>query len=258
MIPKSGKPVFGRDHARLRGSGHERVCEFVPKYSSKDSSGVMTRRIQTGSRRLRAHRSGAAAGGEPRRLHQPVRQGRHAARRAAPTGSITRASISSTTRKIRRRRSKKFEEVDRQHPYSEWARKSLIMSSYAYYEAGSYDDSVTAAKRYISLHPGSPDAAYAQFLIGSCLFRRNPGHHPRPGAHRQGAGRARRSGAEISDQRIRRQRQAEDRGRARPARRQGNGWSAAIIWKRRTTPAPSTASKSSSPSTRPRVTSKRR
>ena len=69
---------------------------------------------------------------------------------------------------------KKFEEVDRQHPYSEWARKSLIMSSYAYYEAGNYDDSVTAAKRYISLHPGSPDAAYAQYLIGSSYFDEIP------------------------------------------------------------------------------------
>jgi outer membrane protein assembly factor BamD len=69
---------------------------------------------------------------------------------------------------------KKFEEVDRQHPYSEWARKSLIMSSYAYYEAGAYDDSVTTAKRYISLHPGSPDAAYAQYLIGSSYFDEIP------------------------------------------------------------------------------------
>jgi outer membrane protein assembly factor BamD len=69
---------------------------------------------------------------------------------------------------------KKFEEVDRQHPYSEWARKSLIMTSYAYYAAGSYDDSVNAAKRYISLHPGSPDAAYAQYLIGSSYFDEIP------------------------------------------------------------------------------------
>jgi len=68
----------------------------------------------------------------------------------------------------------KFEEVDRQHPYSEWARKSLIMSSYAYYQAGSYDDSINAAKRYISLHPGSPDAAYAQFLIGSSYYDEIP------------------------------------------------------------------------------------
>lgn len=69
---------------------------------------------------------------------------------------------------------KKFEEVDRQHPYSEWARKSLIMSAFAYYEAGNYDDCVTAAKRYISLHPGSADAAYAQYLIGSAYFDEIP------------------------------------------------------------------------------------
>jgi len=65
---------------------------------------------------------------------------------------------------------KRFEEVDRQHPYSEWARKSLIMSAYAYYEAGAYEDSINASRRYLQLHPGSPDAAYAQFLIGSSFF----------------------------------------------------------------------------------------
>jgi outer membrane protein assembly factor BamD len=69
---------------------------------------------------------------------------------------------------------KKFEEVDRQHPYSDWARKSLIMTAFAYYEDGEYDESVTAAKRYVTLHPGSPDAAYAQFLIGSSYFDRIP------------------------------------------------------------------------------------
>jgi len=65
---------------------------------------------------------------------------------------------------------KRFEEVDRQHPYSEWARKSLIMSAYAYYDSGAYDDSINSARRYIQLHPGSPDAAYAQFLIGASYF----------------------------------------------------------------------------------------
>ena len=68
----------------------------------------------------------------------------------------------------------KFEEVDRQHPYSEWARKSLLMSAYAQYEAGNYDECVTSAKRYIALHPGSPDAAYAQFLIASSYFDEIP------------------------------------------------------------------------------------
>lgn len=68
----------------------------------------------------------------------------------------------------------KFEEVDRQHPYSEWARKSLIMTAYAQYQAGNYDECVTSAKRYIALHPGSPDAAYAQFLIASSYFDEIP------------------------------------------------------------------------------------
>jgi outer membrane protein assembly factor BamD len=69
---------------------------------------------------------------------------------------------------------KKFEEVDRQHPYSEWARKSLIMSSYAYYTAGDYDECVGAAKRYITLHPGSSDAAYAQYLIAASYYDEIP------------------------------------------------------------------------------------
>jgi outer membrane protein assembly factor BamD len=67
---------------------------------------------------------------------------------------------------------KKFEEVDRQHPYSDWARKALIMTAYTYYQDGDYENTITAAKRYILLHPGSADAAYAQFLIGSSYFDR--------------------------------------------------------------------------------------
>jgi outer membrane protein assembly factor BamD len=69
---------------------------------------------------------------------------------------------------------KKFEEVDRQHPYSEWARKSLLMSAYAYYQAESYEDCINSARRYVTLHPGSADAAYAQFLIGSSYFDQMP------------------------------------------------------------------------------------
>lgn len=69
---------------------------------------------------------------------------------------------------------KKFEEVDRQHPYSDWARKSLLMSAYASYESGNYDECISAANRYISLHPGSPDAAYAQYLIAVSNFDQIP------------------------------------------------------------------------------------
>ncbi|MGB3865351.1 MAG: outer membrane protein assembly factor BamD [Xanthobacteraceae bacterium] len=70
--------------------------------------------------------------------------------------------------------SKKFEEVDRQHPYSDLARKSLLMSAYAYYTAGDYDNCIGAATRYVTLHPGSPDAAYAQYLIASSQYDQIP------------------------------------------------------------------------------------
>jgi outer membrane protein assembly factor BamD len=69
---------------------------------------------------------------------------------------------------------KKFEEVDRQHPYSEWARKSLLMSAYASYNAGDYDGCIGSATRYVTLHPGSPDAAYAQYLIAASHYDQIP------------------------------------------------------------------------------------
>ncbi|UZE48525.1 outer membrane protein assembly factor BamD [Rhodopseudomonas sp. P2A-2r] len=69
---------------------------------------------------------------------------------------------------------KKFEEVDRQHPYSEWARKSLLMSAYAAYESADYDTCIGSATRYVTLHPGSADAAYAQYLIAASHYDQIP------------------------------------------------------------------------------------
>ena len=69
---------------------------------------------------------------------------------------------------------KKFEEVDRQHPYSEWARKSLLMSAFAYFEVGEHEQTIQAARRYVALHPGSPDAAYAQYLMASSYYDQIP------------------------------------------------------------------------------------
>jgi outer membrane protein assembly factor BamD len=69
---------------------------------------------------------------------------------------------------------KKFEEVDRQHPYSDWARRALIMAAYSYYQAKNYEEAIGAAKRYIALHPGSPDAAYAMYIVGMSYFDQIP------------------------------------------------------------------------------------
>jgi len=65
-----------------------------------------------------------------------------------------------------------FEEVERQHPYSQWATRAQLMSAYAYYEANSYDEAIAAAERFIELHPGHPDVPYAHYLIGISYYER--------------------------------------------------------------------------------------
>ncbi len=57
-----------------------------------------------------------------------------------------------------------FEEVDRQHPYSIWATKAQLMAAYVYYLDDEYDDAIVALERFIDLHPGNPDTAYAYYL----------------------------------------------------------------------------------------------
>ncbi len=69
---------------------------------------------------------------------------------------------------------KSFNEVDRQHPYSEWARKALIMSAYASYKRGKYDDASSTARRYLTLYPGTDDAAYAQYIVAQSHYNRIP------------------------------------------------------------------------------------
>ncbi len=67
--------------------------------------------------------------------------------------------------------SKKFDAVDRQHPYSEYGRKALVMGAFADYRRGEYDDAISSAKRYVQLYPTDPDAAYAQYIVGLSYFR---------------------------------------------------------------------------------------
>ena len=65
---------------------------------------------------------------------------------------------------------KKFSEVERQHPYSKWATKAILMQAYAQYQRNAYPESIAAAERFIQLHPGHRDAAYAQYLIALCNY----------------------------------------------------------------------------------------
>lgn len=63
-----------------------------------------------------------------------------------------------------------FEEVDRQHPYSEWARRALLMTAYSQYQQNKYEDAVAGAQRFAALYPGNESAVYAYYLIAICYF----------------------------------------------------------------------------------------
>jgi outer membrane protein assembly factor BamD len=63
-----------------------------------------------------------------------------------------------------------FKEVERQHPYSEWSRRAILMEAYAHYEDNSYPDAIADADRFLQLYPGNSSAAYAYYLKAQCYF----------------------------------------------------------------------------------------
>lgn len=63
-----------------------------------------------------------------------------------------------------------FQEVERQHPYSEWSRRAILMQIYARYQGNDYEDAVAAADRFIALYPGNPSAAYAYYMKAICWW----------------------------------------------------------------------------------------
>lgn len=63
-----------------------------------------------------------------------------------------------------------FNEVERQHPYSEWARRSSLMSAFASYESRRFDDAILTSQRYLSLNPAGQGAPYAYYLISASYF----------------------------------------------------------------------------------------
>ncbi|WP_183868526.1 outer membrane protein assembly factor BamD [Rhizobium sp. BK313] len=62
---------------------------------------------------------------------------------------------------------RKFDAINQQQPFSEWARKALVMSTFVKYRTGRYDDAVQSGNSYLKQYPGSEDADYVQYLVGS-------------------------------------------------------------------------------------------
>lgn len=69
---------------------------------------------------------------------------------------------------------KLFDEVERQHPYSVWARRAQLMSAFNYYLSEKYQDAINSARRFVTIHPGNAEAPYAQYLIAMSYYKQIP------------------------------------------------------------------------------------
>lgn len=81
-----------------------------------------------------------------------------------PVGELYNDAMDSMLAGNTERAARLFDEVDRQHPYSSWAAQAQIMSAYAHYADNRYDDALATLDRFIDLHPGHSDIAYAYYL----------------------------------------------------------------------------------------------
>ena len=83
---------------------------------------------------------------------------------------------SQATNELERRRYERaiafFEEVERQHPYSAWARRAMLMKAFTYYSDNEYEDAITAIDQFVALHPGNKDVSYAYYLKAMCFYER--------------------------------------------------------------------------------------
>ena len=80
-----------------------------------------------------------------------------------------------------------FDEVERQHPYSVWARRAQLMSAFSYYMAQEYPDAISSAQRFLTIHPGNKDAPYANYLIAMSHYQQIEDDNPDQGTTQQAA-----------------------------------------------------------------------
>jgi outer membrane protein assembly factor BamD len=69
---------------------------------------------------------------------------------------------------------KKFAELDKQHPYSQWSKKSLLLTTYANYESGDWADAINSGSRYVQLYSATSDAPYAQYMVAMSYYNQIP------------------------------------------------------------------------------------
>ncbi|MGF1456180.1 MAG: outer membrane protein assembly factor BamD [Alphaproteobacteria bacterium] len=87
-----------------------------------------------------------------------------------PVEDLYNAAVDEMNKKRYLQAAVRFDEVERQHPYSIWARRAMLMAAYSYYESNRYDEAILAANRFIALHPGNRDVAYAYYIIAVSYY----------------------------------------------------------------------------------------
>ncbi len=87
-----------------------------------------------------------------------------------PVEDLYNEALDELTDGIYRNAAAMFDEVERQHPYSSWARRAMLMSAYAHYLDKDYDLTILSAERFLALHPGNKDAPYAHYLIAVSYY----------------------------------------------------------------------------------------
>ena len=181
-------------------------------------------------------------------------------RRSTPTrpARCTRDADSLLNKGAYSDAAKKFEDLDRDHPYAPEARRAMVMAAYAYYKAGKYPEAHCrrqALHHHASRHQGRGAGPPHHRL---CQLRRHQGSAPRPDRHAQGADRAEAAGAALPGQPLHQAGRQPHPHRRGHAGRDRDERRALLPQAQELTSAPSTASRRWSASTRPRRRSRRR
>lgn len=87
-----------------------------------------------------------------------------------PVNELYNKAMDQLAQRRYKESAKAFEEVEREHPYSIWATKAELMAAYSLYQENSYQDAINALNRFIQLHPGNRDIAYAYYLRALCYY----------------------------------------------------------------------------------------
>lgn len=87
-----------------------------------------------------------------------------------PPGKMYATADAHLSRGNFEKAAKKFEDLDRDHPYAPEARRAMVMAAYAYFRGGKFPEAIATARRYTTMHPGTKEAPFAHHIIASCYF----------------------------------------------------------------------------------------